>query len=101
MVVNVWADGVLLGLKSQGGGYKIPRGGDFEYVSCPNYLEQLGWALMTLSWPGWRAELVPRPVSNHKWYVKKFGKDNPKNRKVVFFIFALEFLYLVMIMQRN
>ncbi|KAK4377533.1 hypothetical protein RND71_003829 [Anisodus tanguticus] len=94
MVVNVWADGVLLGLKSQGGGYKIPRGGLFEYVSCPNYLgeivEWLGWALMTWSWAGLAffvytcANLVPRAVSNHKWYVEKFGEDYPKNRKAVF-----------------
>ncbi|CAN4126161.1 unnamed protein product [Withania somnifera] len=94
MVVNVWADGVLLGLKSQGGGYKIPRGGLFEYVCSPNYLgeivEWLGWALMTWSWAGLAflvytcANLVPRAVSTHKWYVEKFGEAYPKNRKAVF-----------------
>ncbi|XP_049397064.1 steroid 5-alpha-reductase DET2 [Solanum stenotomum] len=94
MLVNIWADGVLLGLKSQGGGYKIPRGGLFDYVSSPNYLgeimEWLGWALMTWSWAGLAffvytcANLVPRAVSNHKWYAEKFGEDYPKNRKAVF-----------------
>ncbi|XP_059298253.1 steroid 5-alpha-reductase DET2 isoform X2 [Lycium ferocissimum] len=94
MVVNVWADGVLLGLKSEGVGYKIPRSGLFEYVSSPNYLgeivEWLGWALMTWSWAGLAffvytcANLVPRAVSNHKWYLEKFGEDYPKNRKAVF-----------------
>ncbi|XP_075108806.1 steroid 5-alpha-reductase DET2-like [Nicotiana tabacum] len=94
MMMNVWADGVLMGLKSQGGGYKIPRNGLFEYVSSPNYLgevmEWLGWALMTWSWAGLAffvytcSNLVPRAVSNHKWYLEKFGEDYPKNRKAVF-----------------
>ncbi|PHT70555.1 Steroid 5-alpha-reductase DET2 [Capsicum annuum] len=94
MVVNVWADGVLLGLKRQGGGYKIPRGGLFEYVSSPNYfgeiMEWLGWALMTWSWAGLAflvyssSNLVPRAVSTHKWYLEKFGEDYPKNRKAIF-----------------
>ncbi|KAM3287820.1 steroid 5-alpha-reductase DET2 [Capsicum chacoense] len=94
MVINVWADGVLLSLKRQGGGYKIPRGGLFEYVSSPNYfgeiMEWLGWALMTWSWAGLAflvytcSNLVPRAVSTHKWYVEKFGEDYPKNRRAVF-----------------
>nr|XP_009787907.1 PREDICTED: steroid 5-alpha-reductase DET2-like [Nicotiana sylvestris] len=94
MMMNVWADGVLMGLKSQRGGYKIPRNGLFEYVSSPNYLgevmEWLGWALMTCSWAGLAffvytcSNLVPRAVSNHKWYLEKFGEDYPKNRKAVF-----------------
>ncbi|CAN4106089.1 unnamed protein product [Withania somnifera] len=98
MAMNVWADKVLLGLKSEGGGYKIPKGGLFEYVSCPNYLgeivEWLGWALMTWSWAGVGffsytfANLVPRARFNHEWYLKKFGEDYPRNRKAV-----IPFLY--------
>lgn len=93
MAVNVWADMVLVGLKSEGGGYKIPRGGWFELVSCPNYfgeiLEWLGWALMTWSWPGFGffmytcANLVPRARANHVWYLEKFAEDYPKSRKAV------------------
>ncbi|PHT37937.1 Steroid 5-alpha-reductase DET2 [Capsicum baccatum] len=98
MAANVWADRVLLGLKREGGGYKVPRGGLFEYVSCPNYLgeivEWLGWALMTWSWAGLGfflytiANLVPRARFNHEWYLKKFGEDYPRKRKAV-----IPFLY--------
>lgn len=93
MAVNVWADKVLMGLKREGSGYKIPKGGLFEYVSCPNYLgeivEWLGWALMTWSWAGFGfflytfANLVPRASSNHEWYLQKFGEDYPRKRKAV------------------
>ncbi|KAI3474712.1 hypothetical protein Pfo_029897 [Paulownia fortunei] len=92
-VVNIWSDNLLMGLKEGDGGYKIPRGGLFEWISCPNYfgeiLEWLGWALMTWSWAGFGffaytcANLVPRAGANHKWYLEKFGEDYPKNRKAV------------------
>lgn len=98
MVVNVKSDLVLVGLKAQGGGYKIPRSGLFELVSCPNYLgeiiEWLGWAIMTWSWAGFgfflytSANLVPRAMGNHKWYLEKFKEEYPKNRKAV-----IPFLY--------
>ncbi|KAI8014760.1 Steroid 5-alpha-reductase DET2 [Camellia lanceoleosa] len=92
--VNVWSDMVLVGLKSEGGGgYKVPRGGWFEVVSCPNYLGEIvewsGWAFMTWSWAGLGfflytcANLMPRAQAHHKWYLEKFGEDYPKNRKAV------------------
>ncbi|GER55829.1 3-oxo-5-alpha-steroid 4-dehydrogenase family protein [Striga asiatica] len=90
---NVWSDGVLMGLKESGDGYRVPRGGLFEWVSCPNYLgeivEWLGWAVMTWSWAGLGffvytcANLVPRAGQNHRWYLEKFGEDYPTNRKAV------------------
>ncbi|CAO2841458.1 unnamed protein product [Amaranthus hypochondriacus] len=98
MMVNVKSDLVLLGLKAQGGGYKIPRGGLFELISCPNYLGEIiewsGWAIMTWSWAGVGfllytcSNLVPRAMGNHKWYLEKFKEDYPRNRKAV-----IPFLY--------
>jgi steroid 5-alpha reductase family enzyme len=55
---NIWADNVLLNLRSdkEDRSYKIPRGFLYEYVSCPNYfcevVEWLGWAIMTNSLAG-------------------------------------------------
>lgn len=98
MAVNVWSDMVLVGLKKEGRGYRVPRGGLFELVSCPNYfgeiVEWFGWALMTWSWAGLGfflytcANLVPRARANHRWYLDKFGEDYPKGRKAV-----IPFLY--------
>jgi len=98
MAVNMRADRVLVGLKKEGGGYKVPRGGWFELVSCPNYLgemvEWFGWVVMTWSWAGLGfflytcANLVPRARAHHRWYLEKFGEDYPKARKAV-----IPFLY--------
>ncbi|KAK8359764.1 hypothetical protein V6Z11_A04G119100 [Gossypium hirsutum] len=88
------ADKVLVGLKKQGdGGYKIPRGGLFELVSCPNYfgeiMEWFGWAVMTWSWVGFGfflytcANLMPRARATRLWYLEKFKDDYPKDRKAV------------------
>lgn len=98
MWLNISSDKVLVGLKKQGGGYKVPKGGWFEFVSCPNYFgevaEWFGWAVMTWSWAGLGfflytcANLVPRARANHRWYLDKFGEDYPKHRKAV-----IPFLY--------
>ncbi|VFQ97105.1 unnamed protein product [Cuscuta campestris] len=100
MAANCWADRVLLRLKSEGGGYKIPRGGLFECVSCPNYLgeilEWFGWGVV-MNWYSAAglafflstiANLAPRAYSHHKWYLEKFGEDYPRKRKAV-----IPFLY--------
>jgi len=78
-------------------GYKIPRGGLWEYVSNPNYfgeiMEWCGWALAVWSLPALGfavftiANLVPRAWANRKWYQQTF-EDYPRERKsVIPFVF--------------
>lgn len=89
--INRWADAVLRNLRKPGEtGYRIPRGGLYEYISAPNYfgemVEWLGWAIATWSLPGLAffvftvANLLPRAVSHHQWYKRTFP-DYPERRK--------------------
>ncbi len=91
---NFHSDQVLMNLRKPGEtGYKIPQGGLYRFLSCPNYFSELvewtGWAILTWSGPGlifliWTAaNLVPRARSNHRWYLETFP-DYPKKRKAVF-----------------
>jgi len=92
-IINRWADNTLRGLRKPGEtGYKVPYGGLYEYISCPNYfgeiLEWFGWAIATWSLPGltfaiWTfANLTPRAWSYHKWYHDNFS-EYPLNRKAL------------------
>ena len=94
MAINLHADTVLINLRAPGeSGYKIPRGGLYRFVTCPNYLGEIlewtGWAIMTWSLPGLAfaiytaANVGPRAVSNHRWYVEKFGDEYPKERRAL------------------
>ena len=90
--INFKSDRILLNLKNNNKGYQIPRGFMYNYISSPNYfgeiIEWTGFAIMTWSIPGflfalWTAfNLVPRSLSNHKWYIKQFS-DYPKSRKAI------------------
>ena len=98
-VINIWADNVLLNLRTskEDRSYKIPHGFLYEYVTCPNYfgeiMEWLGWAIMTNSSAGFAffvftlANLAPRAKANQEWYLKKFS-DYPHSRKAL-----IPFLY--------
>lgn len=91
--INQHADWVLMNLRRPGEtGYKIPRGGLYRYISCPNYfgeiLEWTGWAIATWSLAGLAfalytfANLAPRARDHHRWYQQKFD-DYPKERRAL------------------
>lgn len=91
--IHVKADAVLRALRTGGeGGYKVPQGFLYRWVSCPNYLgEILEWAGFALAagtlWPlsflVWTiANLVPRALSHHRWYLATFP-DYPKGRRAI------------------
>lgn len=91
--INIRADNALIALRSDGGsGYKIPRGGLFERVSCPNHLGEIiqwtgfaiaCWNLPALAFAIWTAaNLVPRAISHHRWYKDTFA-DYPRDRKAL------------------
>lgn len=91
--INVQSDAITLRLRKSGGEeYRIPYGGLFRWVSCPNYLGEImewtGWAIATWSLPGlvfalWTiSNLAPRAWSHHKWFKEKFS-DYPKERRAL------------------
>lgn len=92
-VIHFQADQTIRRLRKPGETtYRIPRGGLFRWVSSPNYLgeiiEWIGWAVMTWSLAGVAfalftfCNLVPRAVSNHRWYLRTF-EEYPKERRVL------------------
>lgn len=93
MVINISSDNILLNLRKPGEtDYKIPKGGLFALVSCPNLfgeiIEWFGYAILSWSLPGlafaaWTAaNLIPRALDHHKFYRENF--DNyPTSRKAV------------------
>lgn len=92
-LINFQADTILIRLRGDGTpGYKIPRGGAFEYVSAANYFGEIvlwtGWAVM--SWTAAGAlfaiftvsNLLPRALSHHRWYLSEFP-DYPRERRAI------------------
>ncbi len=93
MITNIRADNKLLKLRKPGENtYKIPQGGLFKYISCPNLfgemLEWTGYAILSwnpaaLSFAIWTfANLFPRALAHHRWYHQKF-ENYPSERKAV------------------
>ncbi|NHJ47187.1 MAG: DUF1295 domain-containing protein [Asgard group archaeon] len=93
--INKQSDHILRNLRKPDdvdNGYKIPYGGLYKRLSCPNYLgeivEWIGWAILTWSLAGayfvfWTtANLLPRAIANHKWYKENFD-DYPEERKAL------------------
>lgn len=93
LALNLSADRTLRRLRAPGEtGYRIPRGGAYRFVSCPNYLgeivEWFGWALATWSAAGLAfalyttANLAPRAIAHHGWYRQQFA-DYPAGRRAI------------------
>ncbi len=91
--INHWADDSLRDLRQPGeSGYKIPIGGMYRWISCPNYFGEIltwvGWAVATWSLPGLAfavftvANLAPRARAHHLWYRQQFA-DYPPQRKAL------------------
>jgi 3-oxo-5-alpha-steroid 4-dehydrogenase 1 len=92
-VINRHSDAVLARLRAHGvGGYQVPAGGFYRFVSSPNYLgemfEWFGFAIATWSAAGlafavWTAaNLIPRAISHHRWYRRSFP-EYPAERKAI------------------
>jgi steroid 5-alpha reductase family enzyme len=97
LAVHASADAALRRLRAPGeSGYRVPRGGLFEWVSCPNYLGEMvqwaGWALATWSPAGLAfalytaANLAPRAVAHHAWYRRQFPDYPARRRALVPFV---------------
>ena len=91
--INKTSDSILRRLRDRDRTtYSIPFGGMFRWVSAPNYLGEIlewgGWALLTWSLAGTAffvftiANLAPRAMKIHKWYLENFP-EYPKERKAV------------------
>ncbi|MEJ2252675.1 MAG: 3-oxo-5-alpha-steroid 4-dehydrogenase, partial [Candidatus Lokiarchaeota archaeon] len=92
-LINIQSDYIIRNLRDPGEKrHKIPKGGFYKYISCPNYFgeitEWIGWAIMLWCIPGllfafWTiANLAPRALSNHEWYKNEFP-NYPKERKAL------------------
>jgi len=98
LMKNWQSDNILINLRKPGEtGYKIPTGGLFDVISCPNHfseiLEWCGFALMTWSLPGlafavWTlVNLVPRALHHHQWYKKTFPDYPVKRNALIPYLF--------------
>jgi protein-S-isoprenylcysteine O-methyltransferase Ste14 len=92
--INLHSDSVLRSLRKPGeSGYRVPEGGLYRWISCPNYLGEIiewtGFALATWSLAGLAfalftiANLAPRALANHRWYRERFDAYPTERRALV------------------
>lgn len=95
--LNLCSDTILRQLRTKSPSteeprYKVPYGGAFRWISCPQYLGEiisfLGLAIMTWSL-GFvyvllvtAANLIPRALQTHSWYQSRFA-NYPAERKAI------------------
>ena len=93
-IINKYHDYILINLRSERSeGYRVPDGGLFKYVSCPNFMGEIiswaGFALVAFNLPAlsflvWTCvNLISRAKDHHWWYIKEFP-GYPKERKAIF-----------------
>jgi steroid 5-alpha reductase family enzyme len=92
MYINQGTDSRLIALRKKQGGYQIPKGWLFKYISCPNHFGEivewagfaiLAWSVPAVTFAVWTfCNLVPRALNHHEWYQENF-EDYPKDRKAV------------------
>jgi 3-oxo-5-alpha-steroid 4-dehydrogenase 1 len=97
-IINKYHDAILIKLRpASGDGYKIPYGGLFKYVSCPNFLGEIiswaGFALVAFNLPAlsfliWTlVNLITRALDHHRWYYKEFPEyDNERKALIPFLL---------------
>jgi 3-oxo-5-alpha-steroid 4-dehydrogenase 1 len=96
-VLNIHSDHILRNLRSPNPSpeeprYKIPYGGGFRFVSCPQYLGEIlsftGFAIMAWNLGAvfvlamTAGNLIPRAIYTHRWFHKNFD-DYPAERKAI------------------
>jgi steroid 5-alpha reductase family enzyme len=96
-IINKYHDMILISLRpAKGDGYKIPTGGLFRYVSCPNFLGEIiswtGFAIAAFSYPAlsflvWTAvNLTTRALDHHRWYQREFPEYDRSRKAIIPFI---------------
>jgi 3-oxo-5-alpha-steroid 4-dehydrogenase 1 len=96
--INKYHDAILIKLRpATGDGYKVPYGGLFKYVSCPNFFGEIiswaGYALVAFNLPAlsfliWTViNLSTRALDHHRWYIKEFPEYDKERRALVPFLF--------------
>ena len=109
-LLNVQSDGILRNLRKSDGNekkddgrgttqreYYIPRGGMFDFCSCPNFLGEIvewvgfavasGWSLPSVAFAVFTASnLVPRALAHHEWYKRNFDDYPPERTAIVPFL---------------